>query len=187
MPFFSSYSLKGFKQFVHDQEHAARHLFHENAHEWMALRLGGKLEHRSINFGGESKVRIRGLKTWENHIQVAVVGMLGEAKGLKNQYDPDCELELSKRMEAFGKLLFKTVEHWPSDPTSTFGIEPDVPMSCPMPSTEWGGLSVADLASSIALGLTEDRLLFGIIEAGKRFNNGDEWADFNAYNDAHQK
>jgi hypothetical protein len=185
MPFYSTYALRGFKQFLQAQENEARHLFHENAHEWIALKRGGTLEKRSINFGGQSKVTIRGLKTKENHIQVAFAGMLGEAKGLKNDWNPGCKIDVGDRIEEFGKLLFKTIRHWPSDPDSNDGIDPDVPMECPMSSTEWGGLSVADLASSIALGLTEDLLLFGLTEVSRLFNNDKEWADFTAYNKAH--
>lgn len=187
MPFFSTYSLRGFKQFLEDQERRARHLYHENTHEWVGLKLGGKLEHRSINFGGQSKVIIRGLKSKENHIQVAVAGMLGEAKGLKNEWDAACKIDLGGRIDAFGKLLYETVRHWPSDPNSPYGIEPDVPMSCPMASTEWGGLSVADMASSIAFGLTEELLIYGLKEVGKLLNDDKAWEEFKAYNDARQK
>lgn len=115
MPFSGQYSLRGFKQFLQADEHRARHLFHENAHEWMALRLGATPDDRSINFGGQSRVTISGLGTKENHIQVAVVGMLGEAKGLKNDWNPDCKLDDGDRLESFGKLLYSIVRHWPSD------------------------------------------------------------------------
>lgn len=187
MSFFSVYSHKGFKQFLEDQEKQARHLFHENAHEWLALRLGGELRYRSINSGAQSKVVIEGLKTKENHIQVAVVGMLGEAKGLKNDWNPDCKIDEENRLEAFGGLLYRIVQHWPSDPESDYGIEPDVPMACPMASTEWGGLSVADMASSIARGLSEQLLIFGLKRVARVLNDEESWADFLAYNEAHHK
>ena len=113
--------------------------------------------------------------------------MLGEAKGLKKESDVACKIDLGGRMEAFGKLLYETVRHWPSDPNSSYGIEPEVPMSCPMASTEWGGLSVADMASSIAVGLTEELLIFGLKEVGKLLNDDKACEDFKAYNAAHQK
>jgi hypothetical protein len=49
------YSLKGFKQFVAEQERRARHLFHENAREWVALRLGAKKVSRTLSFGGTNR------------------------------------------------------------------------------------------------------------------------------------
>ena len=181
MPFRDNYRLRGFKQFVADQECRARHLYHENAHEWVALRLGAKKVSRTINFGGTSRVELQGIGAIERHYMVSVSGMLGEAKGIKNELSPECLIDTDGRMVGFAHQLFEVTKHWPSDPDSEFGIEPDVPMSCPMLSTEWGGLSVADLARPVAHGLTEKRLYDGLIAVANWMNDPDAWADFLRY------
>jgi len=186
MPFRDNYSLKGFKQFVAEQEHRARHLFHENAHEWIALRLGAKKVSRTIGFGGTSKVELEGIGSVENHYKVAVAGLLGEAKGIKSQLSPECLIDIERRMAGFAHVLFEVTKHWPSDPNSEFGIEPDVPMTCPMASTEWGGLSVADLARPIAHGLTEKGLHDGLIAVATSMNDPDTWANFLRYYEDNQ-
>ncbi len=187
MPFHSRYFLSGFKDFVAKEEHEARHLFHENAHEWVGLRLGGEKVEREIQFGGVSRVLIRGLETPENYFQVAVAGILGEAKGIKNQISPECEIDTEDRLARFAKLLFETVQHWPTDPNRDYFIDPDVPMTCPMASTEWGRLTVADLAAPIAFGMAEKRLSDAIVAVAKLFNDDALWGEFLAYNEEHQK
>lgn len=187
MPFQSRYLLRNFKQFLEDEERQLRHLFHENAHEWVGLSLGGEKVSRDIQFHGESKVVIQGLKSPENYIQVALAGMLGEAKGIKNEMDPDCKFDLGARFKAFAHELYETVRHWPSDPNSSYGIEPEVPMTCPRASTEWGGLSVADLARPIAFGLTEDRLYEGLFAVAQRMNTDEEWDEFLTYHNKNNK
>lgn len=181
MPFRDNYGLNGFKQFVSEQEHRARHLFHENAHEWVALRLGAKMVSRTIKFGGTSKVELQRIGSVENHYMVAVAGLLGEAEGIKNAVSPECLIDIERRMARFAHELFEVTKYWPSDPNSEFDIEPDVRMTCPMASTEWGGLSVADPARPIADGLTEKGLHDGVIAVAKWMNDSDTWAGFLRY------
>jgi hypothetical protein len=170
-----SYLGLNWRDFLHAEEELERHLLHQVGHVWLAESFGATLTALKFDHGGTSKVTLNGRLTSEQQYQVAVAGMLAEAKGIVAGSRREPQLDVD-RMAILAQRILAEVSARPSGPGPCFLVE--IPLTTRIPSRETAGCSVGDFNELCQQGLEQTQLLRSLRHVAAIFNVPKQWAEY---------
>lgn len=177
MSFYYQSKYLTFKSFLSAEEEGERLLLHAIGQKWVAERFNASVGEIELNPQGESVVDVSGIGSLGDHYRLGVAGVLAEAKGIVNRFNPDSELNTDPvLMKELAVAIVNGVKAHAANPHHGFTV--DVPFTPAIPSRESAAFSVSELAHPIQAGLSVDQVCEALIEISTIFNDPLEWADF---------
>jgi hypothetical protein len=177
MSFYYQSKYITFKSFLSSEEEGERHLLHAIGQRWVAERFNATIGEVVLNPEGETVVEISGIGSLADHYRLGVAGVLAEAKGIVNRFNPDSELNTNPAMmKQLATAIVDGVKAHARNPHHGFTV--DVPFTPAIPSRESAAFSVSALTHPIQKGLSVDQVYEALIEIATIFNDPLEWADF---------